>query len=605
MKNFNDLPIKSKLIIIILAITVLTTVLCTSFYVYFELKTFKKEMIRNLTVLAKAIGTTNRATLIFNDKISARKHLSSLKHEPQLIFAALYYPNGEIFVDFSSDKAIPFKPPTSLKEGQYTFVDRIEIITSIFHKGEEVGKIYLHAHLQEFESKVKNSILFAVMILILVLFLVLGVTIKLQNIISKPILSLANTAKEISETSNYSIRVDPQSMDEIGTLFSGFNDMLSQIEQRENELSINRKHLEEKIIEVTSVGKELKKSEGSIRTILNNAFDAIITMDSNGIIQTWNRRATGIFGWASSEVIGKKMVDLIISTPYRDEHTKRITRFLETGESKILNKQIEVLGLHQDGHTFPMEIAISPTKWENNYIFTGIIKDITERKQAEEALMRSREQLRNLSNKLQSVREEEKTIMAREIHDHLGQALTMLKFEITWIENELTKNDTSVINRIQSLKEQIENIINDVRKIASELRPQMLDILGLSATLKWLTNKFQKHTGIQCELIIEPEKIIINPEWSTPLFRIYQEALTNVARHAKANEVQSSLRKQNNNLVLEIKDNGIGMDEKLIDNTQSLGLIGIRERILVLGGTLHLKSHEGKGTTLTVTIPLD
>ena len=295
---------------------------------------------------------------------------------------------------------------------------------------------------------------------------------------------------------------------------------------------------------------------------------------------------------------------MILPTQYRESHRTGLARFLVTGEHEILNQQIEISGLHRNGRNFPVEISISATKIENSYIFTGIIRDITQRKQAEQELIQSRERLRNLNNQLQSVREEEKASIAREIHDELGQALTMLKFDVSWLEKETSQKNPTVSEKTQSMKALIENTIRVVQRIATELRPQMLDIMGLCETLKWQNNEFRKRTGTICELIIEPEEIVVDSERSTALFRIYQEALTNVARYAKANRVQTSFKRELNNLVLEIKDDGIGMDEKIADDPHSLGLIGIRERVLAWGGKFHLHSDLGKGTTLTIVIPL-
>ena len=431
---------------------------------------------------------------------------------------------------------------------------------------------------------------FAGLTLMSILFLAFCFTLKLQNIISKPILTLAETAKKISLTSNYSIRVQHEGEDEVGTLVSSFNDMLAQIEKREKELAKNQGYLE--------------KSEASVRTILENAFDAIITMDAEGTITTWNQRATSIFGWHANEAIGKKISELIIPDQYRNSYQSGLARFLETGEHEILNQQIEISGLHRNGGNFPVELSVSATKIDNSYIFTGIIRDITQRKQAEQDLLQSRERLRNLNNQLQSVREEEKAYIAREIHDELGQALTMLKFDVSWLEKETSKKDTRVIVKTQSMKSLIENTIRVVQRIATELRPQMLDIMGLCETFKWQNSEFQKRTGTICELIIDPDEIVVDPELSTALFRIYQEALTNVARYAKANRVQTSFKKELNRLVLEIKDDGIGMDEKIAEDPHSFGLIGIRERVMAWGGEFYLRSDLGKGTTLTIVIPI-
>ncbi len=604
MRKFRDLPIQKKLIFVILAITVPTLFLSGSFFIYNNLKILKEEMVRNLTVLASAVGANTRAALVFEDATAAQKILSSLKEENQIVSAALYDSNNKVFAIFTPDAVTQFIPPTLLEQGKHIFADHIEIVSPVFLEGEEVGKIYLNAHLREFDARIKNFMIFAGLTLMSILALAFGFTLKLQRIISKPILSLADTAKKISLTSNYSIRVKHEGEDEIGVLVSGFNEMLSQIEKRDKELATNQGHLEEKIIECKLAGDEVEKSEASIRTILDNAFDAIITIDTEAVIINWNKRASSIFGWHADEAIGKILAELIIPTQYREAHRRGLARFLATGENEILDQQIQLSGVHKKGHTFPIELAISATKRGNSYIFTGIIRDITQRKHAEQELIQSRERLRNLNNQLQSVREEEKARIAREIHDELGQALTALKFDVSWVEKEISKKNPTVIEKIESMKGLIEDTIRVVQRIATELRPQMLDIMGLCETLKWQNQEFQKRTGTNCEIIIEPEEIVVDPELSTALFRIYQEALTNVARHAKANRVQTSFKKQLDSLVLEIEDDGIGMDEKIMDNPHSLGLIGIRERVLAWGGEFRLRSGPGKGTTLTIVIPL-
>jgi len=604
MKKFRNLPIQKKLISIILAITVPTLFLTGSFFIYNNLKTSKEEMVHNLTVLANVIGSNTRAALVFEDETAAQKILSSLREEHQIDSAALYDWNDEVFAIFTPNALSPFIPPTFSEQGKHIFADHVEIVSPVLLEGEEIGRIYLNAHLREFDIRTKNFMIFAGLTLMSILFLAFCFTLKLQSVISKPILSLAETAKKISLTSNYAIRVQHEGEDEIGVLVSGFNEMLSQIEKREKALAKNQGDLEEKIIECKLAGEEVEKSEASIRTILDNAFDAIITMDAQGVIETWNLRASSIFGWHANEAIGKKLQDLIIPTQYRESHRTGLARFLATGESEILNQQIEISGLHRNGGNFPVEISVSETKIENSYIFTGIIRDITQRKKAEQDLIQSRERLRNLNNQLQSVREEEKAYIAREIHDELGQALTMLKFDVSWLEKETSQKNPTVSEKTQSMKALIENTIRVVQRIATELRPQMLDIMGLCETFKWQSNEFHKRTGTICELIIEPEEIVVDPERSTALFRIYQAALTNVARYAKANRVQTSFKRELNNLVLEIADNGIGMDEKIADDPHSLGLIGIRERVLAWGGKFHLHSDLGKGTTLTIVIPL-
>jgi len=574
--------IKTKIVLIVLSITILTLSLSTCTFIYNDFKFFREDMKRNLTVLASAVGFNSRASLVFLDAEAAGKILLSLKDETQIQSAALYDSNNNLFVRYTQDDSSQFKAPTSLNEGQIFYKNHVEIVHPIFLEGKRVGKIYINAHLKELNDRLIKYLYIVGLILLVTLTIALFLAIKLQAIISNPILSLANTAKEIYQTSDYSIRVKHESLDELGTLFSGFNEMLSQIEKRDD---------------------ELKKNEESMRTILDNAFDAIITMDEDGLITTWNQRAVKIFGWHADEVVGKRLVDIIIPSQYRKDHIKGLERFLDTGIGKILNQQIQMAALRQDGTEFPVELAISAIKSEESYIFTGIIRDITERKRAEKNLLNTREQLRNLSNRLQSAREEERTRIAREIHDELGQTLTALKFDLTWINKNLFQPDAAVVEKIISMTDQIENTVQMVQRIASELRPQILDILGLCEALKWLSKEFQKRTGIQCELTIHPNHIDLDQERATAFFRIYQEALTNVARHANAGLVQSSFEKQDKQLVLKVKDNGKGMDISKAEDPESFGLIGIRERILVFGGETSIQSNRGEGTLITISIP--
>ncbi|GJL78062.1 MAG: hypothetical protein NPINA01_10510 [Nitrospinaceae bacterium] len=604
MTKFQNLPIQKKLIFIILAIIVPTLLLSGSLFVYNNLKILEAEMVRNLTVLAKAIGANTRAALVFEDDTAAESILSSLGEEKQIVSAALFDSKDQVFATFVPEAGAPFKPPSRLEHGKSIFEENVEIVLPVFLEGEEIGKIYLNAHLRELDVRIKNYLIFAVLTLICILILAFGFAVKLQSVISKPILSLAETAKNISETSNYSIRVEHQGEDEVGALVSRFNEMVSQIEDRKKELEANQNHLEEKIIECKLAGEELEQSEASVRTILENAFDAIITIDSEGVITNWNQRASSIFGWHANEAIGKKLSELIIPSQYRESHIRGLARFRATGQSEILNQQIQLSGLHRDGYNFPVELAISAIKRENSYIYTGIIRDITQRKKAEGQLIQSRERLRNLNNELQTVQEKEKTRIAREIHDELGQALTALKFDISWVEKEISKESPKMVEKAGSMKDLIEGTIKVVQRIATELRPQMLDIMGLCETMKWQNKEFEKRTGTQCELIIEPADIVVDPERATTLFRVYQEALTNVARHAKATKVTTTFKLENNCLVLEINDNGIGMDEIMVENPHSLGLIGIRERAILWGGGFHLNSVPGKGTSLRITLPL-
>ena len=229
--------------------------------------------------------------------------------------------------------------------------------------------------------------------------------------------------------------------------------------------------------------------------------------------------------------------------------------------------------------------------------------ELAERELTEQRLRTSEEQLRALAAHLQSVREEERIHIAREIHDELGQALTGLKFDINTMAKGVTADEPeAVAAATMHLSQQIDRIINSVRRIASGLRPEVLDEMGLAAAVEWQAREFSRRTGIRCVVDIEPGFSDPDKERSTALFRIFQELLTNVARHAHATRVDVRLADADA-LALKVEDNGRGIQEKEFESPKSLGLLGLRERVLAFGGSIDVRGQEGKGTCVSVSIP--
>lgn len=234
----------------------------------------------------------------------------------------------------------------------------------------------------------------------------------------------------------------------------------------------------------------------------------------------------------------------------------------------------------------------------------GTGQDITDLVKAEERLQNSYRQIKLLVTHLQEVREQERTNMAREIHDELGQQLTGLKMYISWLNKKVVADDKDIREKFHATMELIEETIKSVRKISMELRPSMLDDLGLMAALEWQSNEFEKRSGISTEFINEVGGNEIPARLKTGLFRIYQESLTNVARHADAKKIVSSLKFENNLLILTITDDGKGFSFRNIEGKKTLGLFGMKERTREMGGSYEITSEPGKGTTVSVTIPV-
>ena len=233
----------------------------------------------------------------------------------------------------------------------------------------------------------------------------------------------------------------------------------------------------------------------------------------------------------------------------------------------------------------------------------GIQRDITDRHFASEQVRVAAEQLRALASRLQQVREEERTEVAREIHDELGQALTGLKLDIAWMKNRLPRNH-AMMEQCASVIERIDQTLTAVRRIATELRPSILDQLGLAAALEWQGQEFRARTGIDVTTEIVVDDALIPDKLGSSAFRILQESLTNVLRHSKATHVAIRLERTPSLLTLEITDNGVGASPTYLNGTRSLGVIGMRERALACGGEFSIAGTAGKGTTVLLRVPL-
>ncbi len=237
-------------------------------------------------------------------------------------------------------------------------------------------------------------------------------------------------------------------------------------------------------------------------------------------------------------------------------------------------------------------------------IFFHMISDITDREQAEEQLIASREQIHNLLVHLESVREEERTNLAREIHDELGSLLTGLKIDLSWLTKRIPQEQELLSTKTKSMHELVDGAILAVKRISTELRPGALDDLGISAAIEWQAQEFERRTEIKFEFTSNPKDIVLDRDRSTAIFRICQEALTNVVRHANATRVKVTLKKEPDKIVLKIRDNGEGIEEKHLSDPRAFGLIGMRERARPWGGEVKISGTSGKGTLVMVTIPL-
>ena len=349
---------------------------------------------------------------------------------------------------------------------------------------------------------------------------------------------------------------------------------------------------------------ELRESEYKFKMLFNSANDAVFVTQLSeektyGDFIEVNEIACKRLGYSKEEFLNLSP-SAIVSPQCINDFNINMERLLIDGHTIY-----DIVHRAKDKKLIPVEINSHLFLFKDKLTVLSIARDITERKLAEEKLKRSSKLLRELATHLQSVREEERTTIAREIHDELGQVLTVLKIQISLLINKLNENQEPLREKFTSLTNLIDKSVESVQKISSKLRPGILDELGLIATIEWQTEEFEKLTGIKCSLTLPKEEIALDVQRSTAVFRIFQEALTNIARHANANKVNISLLTNLSNLSLEIKDNGNGITQEQIKDFRSLGIHGMEERAMIFGGEVYIDGIAGKGTTLKVEIPIE
>lgn len=343
------------------------------------------------------------------------------------------------------------------------------------------------------------------------------------------------------------------------------------------------------------------EAQSLMASIVESSDDGIIGHTLDGFIVSWNRGAERLLGHSAEEARGRSIS--IIIPPDHDDELAGIIEKIKKGEHI---ENYETVRLNREGDRIDVSVTISPITGDSGRIIgaSAIIRDISERKIAQEELSRSNEQLRDLYRRLQSAREEERTRIAREIHDEFGQTLTALKIDLAWIKKKLLTDQTLVSQKIESMTKTISMAIGLIKKLSADLRPGILDDFGLIAAIEWQAEEFETRTGTRCKLTLDMDEIDIGEEISTAVFRILQETLTNIMRHAGAKCVELELREEDGVLIFSVHDDGrgAGKDEMLAPG--SFGLLGIRERAAALGGSVEILSSPGGGTMVSARIPL-
>lgn len=346
------------------------------------------------------------------------------------------------------------------------------------------------------------------------------------------------------------------------------------------------------------IEEELRISEEKYRDLYDNAPDMYHSVDKNGIIIECNETEAKMLGYKKEEIIGKPI------TYFMTEESKKAQAEFFPNIEKYSFIQVERDFIRKDGSVFTASLNVYVEVDEKgNFVKTKTIgRDITYRKQIEEELRKSREALRKLSVYLQNIRENERKEIAKEIHDELGQSLTALKLSLSWIKKRV--EDEFLNKKFDETLTIVNALIKQVQNISNRLRPSLIDYLTLEDAIMWQVKEFERNTSIVCNVDIAEHGIKLSKNVSLTLFRIFQEALTNIARHANATEVDIKMFRSEASILLIIKDNGIGISDEKIKSPESFGLMAMRERAYSINATLDIhRSYEG-GTEIIISVPV-
>ena len=336
--------------------------------------------------------------------------------------------------------------------------------------------------------------------------------------------------------------------------------------------------------------------------LLELTQDSVFVIDLDGRVLFWSRGAEVMLGYTKAQAAGKIAHEMLCTDfpqPFA-EITDQLTR--------LGHWEGDLITTAANGRRVIVAArwALQPGKRGEAPRVLVVNSDITERKRAEESLILQKEQLRALAERLQWVREEDRKLVARELHDQIGQILTSIKMDLTWVVRHLPEAEDKVLVRLAESIESINDGVKTVRKICSGLRPGILDDLGLAAAIEWQASEFTSRNDISCLVTVPPVDLHLDGDRATATFRIFQECLTNVIRHARAKSVRVELCQEEESILLIVEDDGVGFVESDLSATLgSLGLLGMKERAQFCGGNLRISSSPGNGTTITVRVPMD
>ena len=350
----------------------------------------------------------------------------------------------------------------------------------------------------------------------------------------------------------------------------------------------NSDHLQELLTELQKAREALKETEDRARGVLETAVNAIITINERGVIETVNPATERIFGYTAEEMIGQP-VNMLMPNPYRDQHDGYIARYLETGERKIIGIGRETVARRKDGSIFPVDLSVGEVRLASGRIFTGIIRDITDRK--------------FLEQKILDISEEEQQRIGQDIHDDLCQQLAAIGCLSQVVQQKLRNSDSEEARSMEQIVRLLSQANARAREMSRGLVPVVLESEGLMSALSELASGTEKIFRVSCRFWCEEPVLVRDNKVATQLYRIAQEAIGNAIKHSHADRIEITLLAQNAKFILRIRDNGIGIPDHSPGRGTGLGLLTMTHRARMLGGQLNVGPDEFGGTQVECIVP--
>ncbi len=371
-----------------------------------------------------------------------------------------------------------------------------------------------------------------------------------------------------------------------------------QIRQRTSELQIRNKQLQNEVVEHKQSEARLKVQTLRNEIILATTQDGFWMLDLEGNICDVNEAYCQMVDYTREQLLAMTVADLEASeTP--EEVQLHIQKVFSQGYDRFESQH-----RRKDGTLIDLDISVTLANWGEKQVFFTFFRDIHERIKSQQELQDSRKQLRDLADHLQVVREEERARIARDVHDEIGQILTALNMDVHWLRERIADDDRDMQRKVISMLPLIAAAISSVQRITSDLRPAMLDELGLGPVIQWYLEEFQQRTGIECESTMEIGDLPLDSARATAVFRILQEALTNVVRHSGASRISLIINSGEAHIDMRLTDNGRGITRAEINRDDAFGLMSMQERALAFDGTILIKGYPGEGTTVLLRLPL-